>query len=211
MSSHPAARPSPLPNRVTPEGCITALAARGTLMGNRGGRLHEGFALTRRRWVSRRWIICRLAFRGRRRQVMGPGYTELFFLDEATALAAGHRPCFECRRAEAQRFAALWAAATGADLPPRADAIDAVLHRERLGPRIRLAAGALPPGALYLHAARCWLVSGTGRARPWTPEGYGPQTPLPDAEVTALTPPGTRAVLARGYAPLLHPSATPDA
>ncbi|WP_118138309.1 hypothetical protein [Oceanicella sp. SM1341] len=201
-----SSRPTPLPNRVTPEGCIAALGARGTLMGNRGGRLHEGFSLTPRRWAGRRWIICRLAFRGRRRQVMGPGYTELFFLDEAVALAAGHRPCFECRRAEARAFAALWARAQALSAPPPADVMDRVLHAQRLGPREQVAAGALPPGAFYAHAGQSWLCTLRG-ARPWAPGGYGAEVPRPAGPVSALTPAATRAVLAGGYAPMLHPSA----
>ena len=99
---------SPLQNRVTPFGDIAAVSARGGMMGNRGGRLHgPERRLGRRRWASRAWICCELAFRGRQRVVMGESYTELFFLDEAVALAAGHRPCFECRRREARAVAGL--------------------------------------------------------------------------------------------------------
>src|SRR5690606_9191936 len=126
----------PLQNRVTPEGEIIATAARGTLMGNRGGCLHgPDRRLGRRRWVTRQWICCELQFRGRHRQVMTPGqYTELFFLDEATALAAGHRPCFECRRADAVRFARTWAQIEGQTGRASAPHMDAALHAERLGP-----------------------------------------------------------------------------
>src|SRR5262245_10377094 len=124
----------PLQNRVTPTGEIIADPARGTLMGNRGGPLHRpDQTLGARRWVSKAWICCRLEFKGRRRQVMSPGkYTELFFLDEATALAAGHRPCFECRRAEAEQFARLWAKVHGAHDRARAGDMDRVLHAERV-------------------------------------------------------------------------------
>ena len=129
-----ADRPSPLQNRMTPEGDIIAVPARGTMMGNRGGAFHDADQkLGRRHWVSRQWICCVLQFRGRHRQVMRPGrYTELFFLDEVTALAAGHRPCFECRRAAALDFASRWSGVRG--LPDRAGAaaMDAVLHEERL-------------------------------------------------------------------------------
>ena len=101
----------PLQNRVTPEGEIIATPARGLMMGNRGGRLHRpDKTLTARRWTSRAWIACRLEFNNRHRRVMSPNsYTELFFLDEATALAAGHRPCFECRRQDFMAFAQIWA------------------------------------------------------------------------------------------------------
>jgi len=99
----------PLPNRVTPSGDLIATPARGTLFGNRGGRFHtDARTLTARRWASRRWICCVLDFKGRQRDVWGRFYTELFFLDEPTALAAGHRPCFECRRNDAEAFAEGW-------------------------------------------------------------------------------------------------------
>ena len=99
----------PLPNRVSPFGELIATLARGTLMGNRGGKFHrDDRKLTNRRWASRQWICCVLDFKGRQREVWGRYYTELFFLDEVTAFAAGHRPCFECRRKEAERFARLF-------------------------------------------------------------------------------------------------------
>src|SRR6056297_1977260 len=119
----------PLANRVTPEGDIAATAARGTLMGNRG-RLHRpDRTLGTSRWTTKAWIACTLAVPGRRRRVMGDGYTELFFLDEATAYAAGHRPCAECRRAAFTAFRDLWTAETG---PARAPEIDAALHTARV-------------------------------------------------------------------------------
>src|SRR4249919_1138675 len=106
-------------------------------MGNRGGRFHtDAKTLMRRRWASRQWICCVLTFKGRRREVWGKGYTELFFLDEPTALAAGHRPCFECRRHDAQAFAAAFGRGSG-EAAPRAAAIDAVLHAERLDGRAK--------------------------------------------------------------------------
>ena len=99
----------PLPNRVTPFGELIATPARGTLLGNRGGRFHgDGRNLARRRWASKQWICCELQFKNRHRTVWGDGYTELFFLDEVTGFAAGHRPCFECRRREATHFARLF-------------------------------------------------------------------------------------------------------
>ncbi|RMF40255.1 MAG: hypothetical protein D6754_03580 [Alphaproteobacteria bacterium] len=200
-----SSRPTPLPNRVRPDGVIEAAGARGTLMGNRGGRLHEGFAI-RRQWASRRWIACLLSFRGRQRQVMGAGYTELFFLDEATALAAGHRPCFECRRAEANAFAAAWARAFGLESPPRAEAMDLVLHAERRGPRWQADARSLPDGAMILCDEAPLLVL-RGHALPWSHEGYGPARPLPGCAVAVLTPPAICAVLAAGYRAGLHESA----
>src|SRR5215831_7590036 len=122
----------PLQNRVTPFGEIVAVPERGLLMGNRGIIHDPATRRLNRRWASKAWIICLCEFRGVRRKVMATrSWTELFFLDEATALAAGHRPCFYCRRREANRFRAAWAAGHGAPLPTAAQ-MDAVLHSERL-------------------------------------------------------------------------------
>ncbi len=205
---------SPLANRVDPSGAIHAVPFRGTLMGNRGGRFHlpadpatgEGPRLGRRAWASRQWIACVLAFKGRRRQVMGPGYTELFFLDEATALAAGHRPCFECRRPEALAFATAWAGAHGLPARPRAPEMDRVLHAQRLGPRAHGLAAALPDGAMLVLESGPALKLGDA-ARPWDWSGYAPPRPLPRGEVAILTPPAILRTLAAGYRPRLHPSA----
>lgn len=187
----------PRQNRVTPTGQIIADPARGAWMGNRGGKIHaDGQLLPRRRWASRRWITCALHFKDRHRQVMGAGYTELFFLDEVTALAAGHRPCFECRRADAITFATAFAG-TGI---ARADDMDVVLHRERIAERDTLHARSLPDGCFYLQENVAWLVMG-GRAHEWTPSGYRQNKALPDHPVTALTPASIRAVLQAGYAP----------
>lgn len=126
----------PLQNRVAPFGGLIADSARGLFMGNRGGRIHGvNRRLGTRRWVSKQWICCRLEFNGRHRSIWGDGYTELFFLDEPTALAAGHRPCFECRRKHAEAFAAFWQRAQRMGVRPRAAAMDAVLHAERLNGR----------------------------------------------------------------------------
>ncbi len=144
----------PLQNRVAPDGQIHTSPARGGWMGNRGGKMHDPQTkrLTGRGWVSRQWICCRLAFKGWHREVMGPGYTELFFLDEVTALAAGHRPCFECRREDAKAFAAAWASAHGLAAPPRAPEMDLILHTERRSGKApkshRLDLSALPDGAM---------------------------------------------------------------
>ena len=120
---------SPLQNRVSPFGELCAFCARGLFMGNRGGRFHtDAKTLTARRWASRQWICCVLDFKGRRRDVWGRFYTELFFLDEPTALAAGHRPCFECRRKDAETFAEKWREARRLSRPPHAPEMDDILH-----------------------------------------------------------------------------------
>jgi len=205
----------PLQNRVDPFGELCAVPARGLLFGNRGGRIHrDDRTLTRRRWTSRRWICCVLSFKGRHRVVWGRGYTELFFLDEPTALAAGHRPCFECRRADANAFAAAWPTARHLPSPPDADEMDVVLHAERLDGRAkrrhRVAIDDLPDGAMIVlpdEPARAYAVRGDSLL-PWTPDGYGrAQNRLRGILVEALTPPATIAVLTAGYRPQWHPSA----
>src|SRR6185312_4370847 len=109
-----------LPNRVSPLGELFATPARGTLMGNRGGRIHsDDKRLTTRRWASRQWICCVLDFKNRQRDVWGRYYTELFFLNEVTAFAARHRPCFECRRKDAEHFAQLFREASANSVRPR--------------------------------------------------------------------------------------------
>jgi len=193
--------PRPLQNRVDPFGAFHAVPERGTLFGNRGGRIHnDDRTLGGRRWTSKRWIVCVREFKGRRREVWGAGYTELFFLDEPTALAAGHRPCFECRRAAAKAFLAAFPGT-----PQGADAMDEILHRERLiGGRKRLwrsRLGALPDGAMFSHDGRAHALRG-GRAMPWSFDGYGrPVTLAASLEVDVLTPPSTVAALAAGYQP----------
>jgi hypothetical protein len=209
----------PLQNRVTPAGEIIATPHRGLMMGNRGGCFHRADqTLTARRWATRTWIACLLKFKGRRRQLMQPNrYTELFFLDEATALAAGHRPCFECRRAAAQRFAELWGKTHRLPKPARAHQMDDILHPERLGPRgakrTHMAALAgLPDGVFVLHAAngaapRAYLVDAY-RLLAWSPAGYEDFISRPaQALIEVLTPPSIVAVLSAGYRPMLHPSA----
>jgi hypothetical protein len=195
-------RVRPLQNRVDPFGELHSVAARGAMMGNRGGRIHRhDRTLGSRRWSSKRWIVCVCEFKGRRRDVWGRFYTELFFLDEPTALAAGHRPCFECRREAAKAFLAAFPNSSGFG----ADAMDNVLHRERLAGghkrvwRSRL--GALPDGAMIVWEGRAHALRG-GRLTPWSFEGYGAQLTLPTAfEVDVLTPPSTVAVLSAGYRP----------
>jgi hypothetical protein len=197
----------PRQNRVTPLGELIAVPERGLVYGNRGC-LHDDEGRIRRRWATRRWIACRLEFRGwHRGPLMQPGkFTELFFLDEVTAFAAGHRPCALCRREDYRRFTELWA-----ELHPGqvgADAIDAQLHEERLaGPR-ESSLAELPDGAFVLDDGEPWLVR-SGELRRWTPGGYGARRPTP-ARGLIFTPPSLVKVLRRGWhgaVPLLHPSA----
>ena len=190
-----------LQNRVGADGAVVAAPQRGLLMGNRGGRLHTSErTLGRRRWTSRRWISCVLAFRGRRRTVMGPGYTELFFLDELVALAAGHRPCGECRRTALADFRAAW----GGTLP--LEAIDRVLHAARNGPRTVVPLAGLPDGAIVdTGLGPCVLWAGA--LRPVGFAGYGAAIAAPLGEVRLLTPEPIVDVLRAGYRPsVLHPS-----
>ena len=204
----------PLQNRVTPFGDIVAIAERGTFMGNRG-IIHDPATRTllRRRWASRAWIVCLCDYKGARRRVMGGrSWTELFFLDEATALAAGHRPCFYCRRQDAEAFRAAWARGNGG-APPRAAAIDAVLHGERLtgrGKRLHPVPGpveALPDATMISAGGDSFLVAG-GVVRRWSAAGYGDRVTAP-AEAQLLTPPSTLRALAAGYRPVIHASASP--
>jgi hypothetical protein len=201
-------------NRVTPLGDIVAHPARGLVFGNRGC-LHDGEGRIRRRHAGRRWIACRLTFKDRRRDLMQPGrYTELFFLDDATALAAGHRPCAECRRGDYDNFVEQWPA----ELPDRsrAGAIDDQLHAERLtdagSQRVHEAAlDELPDAAFVLHDDTPWLVRGDKLLR-WTPAGYGHAIGRPSGTwAVVVTPPSLLAVLHHGWrptaVPFLHPSA----
>jgi hypothetical protein len=205
----------PLQNRVTPFGELVAVASRGLFMGNRGGRFHrDDCSLGARRWASRQWICCVTQFKQRHRAVWGEGYTELFFLDEPTALAAGHRPCFECRRRDAVAFAASWSDARRLSEPPRAAEMDRVLHAERLDGRVKrrhaLAIDTLPDAAMLTLAGEPesafalrgeWLLH-------WGPDRYGDPRPRPRGVlVDVLTPPGILAVLTQGYRPQWHPSA----
>lgn len=201
----------PLRNRVTPFGDPVATPARGLLMGNRGGRFHTaGREPAGRAWCGPRWITCLTSFKGRRRQVWGAGYTELFFLDEATALAAGHRPCAECRRVAARAFQN--ALRSGCEPPPSLAAIDAALHAERLdgrGKRIHLRpAESLPDGAMLVQDSQAWAVRGN-TMRLWSPSGYVATRSRPGGTARVLTPPTALAALAAGYAPLWHPTASP--
>ena len=201
----------PLQNRVTPFGDILAIAQRGLFTGNRG-IIHDPATKTllARRWTSKAWIVCACEYKGRRRAVMGGrSWTELFFLDEAVALAAGHRPCFFCRRQEAERFRACWSARSD-EAPPRAGEMDIVLHRERLeGGRKRLhpipaPLAALPDGTVICVGAEAFTLR-AGLAHRWTQEGYAPARRLQQAD-RLVTPPSTLRALQAGYRPVLHPS-----
>jgi len=196
----------PLRNRVTPYGEIVAIPERGTLMGNRGV-IHADDGSHRREWQVRRWIACRVEFKGRRRPVRQPRrWTELFFLDEATALAAGHRPCAECRREDYKRWQAAWplAGETGAD------AMDLVLHASRLDGRAKRTyesmLGELPDGVIVDRGGAPFLLAG-GALHAWSAAGYGAAAPArPGVRVTVLTPEATVATIDRGYRVSLHPS-----
>jgi hypothetical protein len=202
----------PLQNRVSPFGELIAVPVRGLFMGNRGGRFHsDAKTLTAPRWVSRQWICCVLEFRGRQRDVWGRFYTELFFLDEPTALAAGHRPCFECRRADALRFAEAWRKAHRLRARPTAPAMDAVLHDERLVGRAkrlhRRSIESLPDGAFVALDGDAFAVRGNALHH-WTPAGYDAARNRPRRGIIdVLTPPAILDVLAAGFAPRWHPSA----
>ena len=209
----------PRRNRVTPLGEIVAVPERGTYFGNRGV-LHDEGGRIRRPWQVRRWLICLLEFKGRHRAVMTPNrYTELFFLDEATGLAAGHRPCAECRRARFRAFRDAWAAGNhgtiGAD-PIRAATIDDRLHSERLGPdrskrTFRAKLDELPDGVFVMLDDRggdAYLIRGD-RLLAWSPGGYRERLPRPGGVVvTVLTPRSTVRAIRAGYEPEVHPSAS---
>jgi hypothetical protein len=189
----------PLQNRVTPLGELIADPARGLVYGNRGC-LHDAHGRIRRHHNGRRWIACRLRFRGwHRSPLLQPGrFTELFFLDEATAFAAGHRPCALCRREDYNRFLELVGA-------PGADAIDARLHAERVAHHRD---DDLPDGAFVLRDGEPWLVYGAQLLR-WTPGGYAARVARPAGAATVITPPSLVAVLRAGWdgaVPLLHGS-----
>jgi len=202
----------PLQNRVTPFGEIVAIAQRGMFMGNRG-IIHdpETRTLLKKRWSLKAWLICKLHYKTFHREPMARrSWTELFFLDEATALAAGHRPCFYCSRDRAEAFRTAWAKGNGGPILA-APELDALLHRERLQQRRkRLHAlprpvSRLPDGAMVAADDQPFLVI-SGHALRWTPFGYETMSrPLRDA--TLITPPSTLGALLAGYRPVLHSTA----
>ena len=199
----------PFCNRVRPDGAIAADPTRGLFMGNRG-RLHDADGAIRRQWQTKRWICCVTAFRDRRVPIMAArGYTALFFLDEATALAAGHRPCAECRRQDFNRFVDAWRAAHRT--PPGrlyVDALDRVLHDERTASTKPAVPASLPDGAMLADRHGTAWLRWKGRDLRWTPLGYDGSAGQPIPPLVLLTPPATVATLVSGYRPVIHPSAT---
>jgi hypothetical protein len=203
----------PLQNRVLPTGEIVAIPDRGTLTGNRGIIHRADQTLGTPRWSHHAWICCTLDWQGRKRQVMtGRNWTELFFLDEAVALAAGHRPCGYCRREAYASFLTAWT--THADTRPKAPEMDKVLHAARIIPgtrtqrRHRAEVDTLPTGAMILHGGSAHLVLGD-QLLCYGPDGYGPAVSRPrSGEVEVLTPAPILSVLQNGYQPQLHQSTT---
>jgi hypothetical protein len=197
-----------LQNRVLPTGEIVALPLRGDVMGNRGILHNADRTLGVSRWKTQAWVTCLTEFKERRRTPMSPGkYTELFFHDEAVALAAGHRPCGECRREAYRRFCTLWREVHG---EATLQEIDRDMHRARVRrdrTQLRHEARAedLPFGTFVLTDETPWVLRDDD-ALPFTASGYGPVGPRPTGRVTVLTPAPTVAVLAAGYRPALHGS-----
>ena len=188
----------PLQNRVQPNGDIVAVRERGLMMGNRGGRFHrDDKTLGKRRWASTHWICCDLHYKNAHHEPMGQGYTSLFFLDEVTALAAGHRPCFYCRRSEAQ-------ALIGGRRVPE---FDRALHAQRLGRHVATICD-LPDGAMIEHGPHAYAVKAAHLLQ-WSHSGYGLAIARASImKARLLTPPLITAILAKGYQPRWHPSAT---
>jgi hypothetical protein len=196
----------PLPNRVDPYGALHAVAERGLFFGNRGVLHDRSGRLRRERSAERRWICCVLEWKGRRRELLRPGrYTELFFLDEATALAAGHRPCAECRRADHLRFRSCVAAGqAGADVGS-AVALDRLLDPQRGACRPLVGEWRdLPEGTIVDDGSSPYLVA-AGSLFAWGHGGYRAAALARPTRV--VTPAAAVAALEGGYRPMLHPSA----
>jgi hypothetical protein len=203
----------PKQNRVTPFSTLIATPARGTLTGNRGC-LHDDHQQIRRRFQGQRWIICLLEFKGRKRPIMTPGrYTELFFLDEATALAAGHRPCAECQRERFVLFRETWARANpelSNAARPSATLLDAVLHRERMaaGDRFCNSNTGLPDGTFVTNDGQNAYLVWRNQLLLWTPGGYErPEKLSVSYPARVITPASVVRTLAAGYPAGIHPSA----
>jgi hypothetical protein len=201
----------PLQNRVTPFGDVVAIPKRGLFTGNRG-IIHDPTTKTllRQRWTSGAWLICNCEYKGNRRDVMSRrSWTELFFLDEAVALAAGHRPCFLCRREAATEFRSYWSKGNWVKIGSARE-IDHRLHRERLefGRKklhpLKGSLRALPAGAVVSDGKQAFTIV-DGRAFRWTEEGYSPSVEMHNAN-WLLTPPSTLMALKAGYKPVLHPT-----
>lgn len=202
----------PLPNRVRPDGTLFADPARGTFYGNRGGRFHDPATheVPTRIQATRQWLCCVLSFKGRKRKVWGRGYTELFFCDEVTALAAGHRPCMECRRQDALAYRNALVRGLGLPETPLFPEIDRILDADRRDGRKkrmhRLPAKQLPDGAMLLgDDGRRFVALHEASALVWSPGGYVERQRRPTGTVTVLTPPATLAALEHGYRPQWHP------
>nr|WP_294946366.1 hypothetical protein [uncultured Mucilaginibacter sp.] len=198
-----------LQNRVNPQGDIIKTRTRGAWLGNRG-QLHNSGKTILRPFKHKAWIICLLQFKGRHREIMTPGlWTELFFLDEATAFSAGHRPCFECRREDAKRFKVAWLKGNPAyGFPDNVlvGKIDAILHAERIGPdgnktTFEAKVDELPDGTFIEIANEAYLLAG-GKINKWSPGGYGAALPfLENGKVTVLTPRSIVNAFQGGYRP----------
>jgi len=204
----------PLPNRIRPDGSLFADPARGLLFGNRGGKFHDPAtkALPTRLFATKQWICCVLSFKGRQRDVWGRYYTELFFCDEVTALAAGHRPCMECRRQDALAYREALVRGLGLPQMPLFPEIDRILDADRRDGRAkrthRLPAERLPDGAMLLDdEGTGFLALREDSALLWSPGGYLARRERPTGLMTVLTPPATLAALEHGYRPQWHPSA----
>lgn len=203
----------PLQNRVDPFGNLFRTKARGTMMGNCGGQIHNGSREIVRRYASRRWIACVLEFRGRRRIVMSEHrYTELFFLDEAVAFAAGHRPCAECRHERFIAFKEAWRRGRNQTVPVYADDIDLELHHERIDrQRNKVTYEAplmsLPDGCLVQRGENAYLLWADALLL-WTPESYARRDRRDGNElVRVLTPRSIVECFRQGYRPAVHESA----
>ncbi|MBA4782568.1 MAG: hypothetical protein H2045_05055 [Rhizobiales bacterium] len=205
-----------LQNRVMPDGTIVAVPTRGLFMGNRG-RIHDSATkqLLNRGWTLKAWLICATSFNGRRRALMSVNsYTELFFLDEVTAFAAGHRPCYECRRQAFRAYSQAWKDGFELHTLPTAAQIDLALHAERLERKSKrthlLPRDTLPSGAMIDHDGFHYALCGEAFLQ-WNSAGYAPE-PHPVSRfpqmVKVLTPPSTLAVLRAGYQPVWHQSGT---
>ena len=205
----------PLQNRVNPYGNIEAVSARGTLMGNRGLLHNKRREVTRPWQKGKPWITCRLEFKGSRRTLMSPGrYTELFFLDEATALAAGHRPCAECRREDFNHFKQLWLEANPDRVPPGSKSIkpidqaifDDCFPNGENRSHYTAESADLPDGVMVAIDGTPWLLW-NGSALRWSFEGYTERVPRPTGSLSVITPRSTVNAIAAGYIPAVHDSA----
>ena len=188
----------PLQNRCDPWGHLVATAAHGTMMGNRGGKFHrDDQTLGKRRWATRHWICCDMFYKNKSHEAIGPYYTSVFFLDEVTALSAGHRPCFYCRNKTARAFLG----------GQRVEAFDRILHDERLGEKSEVALSNLPDGAMIEIESKAFGVLGDG-LREWSFDGYVTSRPRKShLKAKLLTPPSITAILANGFKPSWHASA----